>query len=147
MNSLALQRPLPDGYGEVTQWFGEHPEMYLQFGYAGHNGVDYGAPLGTPVLVAHAGRCELGHDEHGYGNWVKIHDESGLFYTLYAHLQSILAVDNEAVQPGMMIGVVGSTGNSTGSHLHWSLKVARVRNPSYGDWIDPCLGRLLNGDY
>ena len=109
--------------------------MYTRFGLAGHNGLDYGAPAGTPVLAAYEGYCWIGHDPDGYGEYVRI--EAWRFTTIYAHLSEILAQDGQKVKAGDEIGKVGSTGYSTGSHLHFGLKIKVMRNPAYRGWIDP----------
>lgn len=151
-SALALGRPLVDGIGEVSQWFGLNPDFYGRFGLAGHNGLDYGAApgvaslMGAAVLACHAGRCELGHDAAGFGEYVKVTAEDGSMSTLYGHLSAVLVTDNELIAAGAQLGNVGSTGCSTGPHLHLGWRVAGVRNPAYGDWVDPVLGRKAHGD-
>ncbi len=142
---FALQRPLPSGVGSVTQWFGANPEMYARFNLAGHNGIDYGADKGALVLAAHAGQCELGEDPRGFGQWVKVWSDHRVFYTLYAHLSAYLVANGEQVEAGQRIGNLGSTGNSTGFHLHFGWKIPGVENPAYGDWQNPLIGRKLGG--
>jgi murein DD-endopeptidase MepM/ murein hydrolase activator NlpD len=132
---LRLARPLPDGMGRVSQWFGEHPEWYAKYGLAGHSGLDYAVPVGTPVLAAHAGKIETGSDPGGYGNFVRVVGAN--YTTLYAHLQQINCVAGQRASVGAVLGLSGSTGNSTGPHLHFGLKVHEMRNPSYLGWIDP----------
>lgn len=136
---ITLSRPLPDGIGRVSQWFDEHPEWYKRFGLFAHNGLDYAAPQGTPVLAAHVGAVQIGNDPGGYGNYVKV--IGARMTTIYAHLSQITVTAGQRVQPGDQLGLVGSTGNSTGPHLHFGLKIAGVRNQAYGDWLDPLLGR------
>lgn len=135
MTSLALGRPLPDGQGYVSQWFGEHPEWYARFGLAGHSGLDYAVPIGTPVLAAHAGVASVGNDPNGYGLYVRVTDATRV--TLYAHLSKIMVVDNQPLRLGEQLGLSGNTGNSTGPHLHFALKWLRGRNPAYLGWVDP----------
>jgi len=136
---ITLGRPLPDGVGRVSQWFGEHPDWYKRFGLAGHNGLDYAAPLGSPVLAAHLGMVQRGFDPGGYGNWVKV--VGSRMTTIYAHLSHISVQAGDRVQAGDQLGNVGSTGNSTGPHLHFALRIAGVRNQAYGNWLDPMIGR------
>jgi len=136
---ITLARPLPDGTGRVSQWFGEHPDWYAPFGMAGHNGLDYAAPLGTAVLAAHVGVVQVGFDERGYGNYVKV--VGARLTTIYAHLSHVSVNAGDRVQAGDQLGNVGSTGNSTGPHLHFGLRIAGVRNQAYGNWLDPMLGR------
>jgi murein DD-endopeptidase MepM/ murein hydrolase activator NlpD len=133
---LSLYRPLPDGFGYVSQHFGENPAMYAKFGLAGHAGLDYGVAEGTPVMAAHAGRVvNVAEDPAGYGLHVRI---SGTNYTtLYAHLSAVFVALGEVVRSCQTIGASGNTGNSTGPHLHWALRVDGMRNPAYSNYIDP----------
>ncbi len=130
-----LARPLPVGLGRVTQWFGEHPEWYAGFGLAGHNGIDYVVPEGTPVYAAHEGVVEVGNDQLGYGVYARV--ISGWQITIYAHLSRLVAQPGVRVAPGALLGISGNTGNSTGPHLHFGLKFVRGRNPAYLNWVDP----------
>lgn len=135
MELLRLGRPLPAGAVLVTQWFGEHPEWYARFGLAGHNGLDYGVPEGTPVLAAHEGVLQSDYDPEGYGLYVRV--INGYMLTIYAHLSAVEVPDGTHVVKGQQIGLSGNTGNSTGPHLHFGLKWVRGRNPAYRDWVDP----------
>jgi murein DD-endopeptidase MepM/ murein hydrolase activator NlpD len=139
---ISLLRPLPEGIGTVSQWFGENPAFYSRFGLAGHNGLDYAAPLGTPVLATHGGRCTLGRDDAGYGLHVRIVGDD--YETLYAHLGYVLVVENQRVGADELIGGVGSTGLSTGTHLHFGLKLRHGHNPAYRDWVDPAAFREVS---
>ncbi len=101
-----------------------------------HNGVDLGAPLGTPVLAAYAGRVVISEFMGGYGLTVAIGHNSHLpskqaqeqqaysEETLYAHLSEIYVKPGDWVEQGAVIGLVGSTGLSTGPHLHFELRQA-----------------------
>ena len=132
-----LSRPIPEGVGRVSQWFGENPADYADYKLAGHNGIDYAVPLGTLVLAAHEGRCMVAHDLAGYGIFVRITSFDNETQTLYAHLNATLVSQGERVERGQIIGNSGNTGNSTGPHLHWGMKLLRGRNPAYRDWVDP----------
>ena len=131
-----LARPLASGVGRVSQWFGANPQMYEQFGMAGHNGLDYAVPVGTPILAAHGGVCTIGYDASGYGRWVRI-TEGDYRETIYAHLEAINVHSTRRVTVGEQIGTSGNTGFSTGPHLHFGLKFLHGRNPAYRDWVDP----------
>jgi len=87
-----------------------------------HAGVDFAAPPGTPVLAAGAGSVVEAGRNGGYGRWVKIRHDGGLA-TGYAHLSRIAAGVHRRVhvRQGQVIGFVGSTGLSTGPHLHFEL--------------------------
>ena len=132
---ISLVRPLPNDAGWVTQWFGSTAIDYSRFGMAGHNGIDYSAASGTPVLAAQDGKCYAGFDESGYGRFVRINNQD--CQTIYAHLQDVLVTDGQEVKAGDQIGTVGSTGSTTGPHLHFGLKLAGSLNPAYRDWCDP----------
>ena len=132
---ISLARPLPLDVGRVSQWFGEHPEWYDRFEMCGHNGIDYACPEGTPVVAAHSGVCTVNSDPSGYGLYVVVTGPD--YRTIYAHLRAVRVVDNQPVTRGEQIGESGSSGNSTGPHLHWGLKVHTMRNPAYRDFIDP----------
>ena len=137
---ITLARPLPDGTGRVSQWFGEHPDWYAPYGMAGHNGLDYAAPAGAHVLAAHVGVAQVGFDPGGFGNYVKV--VGSRMTTIYAHLSHISVQAGDKVQAGDQLGNVGSTGNSTGPHLHFGLRINGVRNQAYGNWLDPMIGRI-----
>lgn len=103
---------------------------------AGHNGLDYAAPEGTPILAAVAGVVDLRpFDPAGYGLHLKV--VNGQVETLYAHCSAILVANGETVALGAVIARVGSTGNSTGPHLHFGLRIKGMVNPAYLAWVDP----------
>lgn len=80
---------------------------------------------GTPVLATHSGEITFaGWSDEGYGNLIII--ESGVFSTYYGHLESLNVVDGQAVQRGMVIGWSGSTGNSSGPHLHYEVRINNI---------------------
>ncbi|MBD1944122.1 M23 family metallopeptidase [Coleofasciculus sp. FACHB-712] len=86
-----------------------------------HAGTDLGAPLGTPVLAAFAGKVAIADWMGGYGQAVVLkHNETQ--ETLYAHLSEILVQPGQQIEQGTVIGRVGSTGNSTGPHLHFEIR-------------------------
>lgn len=87
-----------------------------------HSGTDLAAPLGTPVLAAYAGRVAIADFLGGYGLAVAMDHNKGTQQTLYAHLSEIFVKPGEWVEQGMVIGRVGSTGFSTGPHLHFEFR-------------------------
>jgi murein DD-endopeptidase MepM/ murein hydrolase activator NlpD len=86
-----------------------------------HSGTDLGAALGTPVLAANAGQVEMADWVGGYGLTVVI-NHTNAQQTLYGHMSQLLVQPGQVVQKGTVIGLVGSTGNSTGPHLHFEMR-------------------------
>ena len=107
--------------GPVTSGFGPrtHP---ISGGTRIHNGVDIGASSGTPIKAADTGTVVMAGSNGGYGNWTLI-DHGGGLATGYAHQSSIGVRVGQRVTRGEVIGRVGSTGASTGPHLHWEVRV------------------------
>ena len=97
--------------------------------YRPHHGTDFGARRGTPLLAVNAGRVIFSGRMGGYGNVVKIKHDGG-YVSLYAHQSRRRVKKGQYVKKGQVIGYVGSTGRSTGPHLHFGL----MKN---GRWIDP----------
>ncbi|MDO9610129.1 MAG: M23 family metallopeptidase [Brevundimonas sp.] len=87
-----------------------------------HKGVDIAAPKGTTVFTAAEGRVvRTGYDAGGYGNFIEVRHPNGLS-TVYGHLSRIDVASGDTVTPGQRIGLVGSTGYSTGPHLHFEVR-------------------------
>ncbi|MBD1846483.1 M23 family metallopeptidase [Cyanobacteria bacterium FACHB-63] len=95
-----------------------------------HTGTDLGAPLGTPVLAALTGRVIMADFFGGYGLAVALEHNAGAQQTLYAHLSEIFVKPGDIVKQGAVVGRVGSTGNSTGPHLHFE-----VRQQTTDGWV------------
>lgn len=87
-----------------------------------HAGVDLGAPQGTPVLATREGRIKIADNLGGYGLAIVLEQVNGKQDALYAHLSEMFVRPGEKVKPGTIIGRVGSTGLSTGPHLHYELR-------------------------
>ena len=87
-----------------------------------HAGQDIGAPTGTPIVAAKAGRVSFAGWRGGYGNCTII-DHGGGVATLYGHQSRLAAGVGTQVAQGQVIGYVGSTGASTGPHLHWEVRI------------------------
>lgn len=105
----------------VTQGFGARPEVYGPLGFPGHEGVDIRANLNTPVRAAAAGEVLNRTTTGNYGNAIRLRHAGG-WVTLYAHLNGFAGLQaGEAVAAGQTIGFAGSTGNSTGVHLHFGI--------------------------
>ncbi len=126
----------------VNQFFGENPELYKQFGLAGHEGLDLRAPTDANVYAAAEGEVySVGHPQnHPYGLAIRIkHDHEGqVFRTIYAHLQAVYVQLGQKVRDGELIGKADNTGNSFGSHLHLTLVHDGEQTPGYpNNIVDP----------
>ncbi|RMG66379.1 MAG: M23 family metallopeptidase [Bacteroidetes bacterium] len=123
-------RPVPEGY-PLGSMFGmrKHPILGVN---KMHQGIDFPAPKGTPVLATATGRVRkliTEGDSSTYGTHIMLeHDE--LYCTVYAHLSGVTVVPGQIVEEGDTIGFVGSTGRSTNPHLHYEV----IRD---GEPVDP----------
>ncbi|KOP25531.1 peptidase M23 [Hapalosiphon sp. MRB220] len=112
-----------------------------------HSGMDIGAATGTPILAAYSGQVEVADWVGGYGQAVILNHNNAL-QTLYGHMSQILVQPGQRVERGTVIGLVGSTGNSTGPHLHFEV---RQLTPEGWAAVDPsaeiqsALGQLEQG--
>ncbi len=96
-------------------------------GLHGYNAVDFAAPQGTPIVASASGRVVIsksGGWNGGYGKYVAIEHSNGT-QTLYAHMSSVSAPQGSQVVQGQVIGYVGTTGNSSGNHLHFEIRGAK----------------------
>ena len=114
--------------GTVTSRYGtREPTEIIS---ANHKGIDIGANTGTPIYASIEGTVTLVSDEGDYGTHVKIENEDIL--TIYAHCSKILVKEGDKIKKGDKIALVGSTGNSTGPHLHFEVRRDnRTVNPEY----------------
>lgn len=122
--STGWQWPLSNNY-QITSLFANriHP---ITGTYGQHTGTDIAAPGGTPILAAANGVVLLSTYGSAYGNYVVIEHHNGI-QTLYAHMQSRAVEEGQVVFQGQVIGYVGTTGSSTGNHLHLEFRVNGVR--------------------
>ena len=116
--------PLP-GYTQISTYFGA-PDA---FGKPGHKGIDIPAPEGTPILAAHSGTVVIANTHDSYGNQVLLDSADGIS-TRYAHMIRYSVTSGQSVSAGEVIGYVGSTGMSTGNHLHFEVRIN-------GELVDP----------
>jgi murein DD-endopeptidase MepM/ murein hydrolase activator NlpD len=139
MGNENLKMLFPVGIpAEITSLFGWriHPISGTQ---RMHTGTDIGAPMGTPVLASLSGRVILADMMGGYGLTVAIEHDNGVRQTMYAHLSELFVKPGDMVQQGAVIGRVGSTGASTGPHLHFEF---RQMMPD-GTWVALDAGQHL----
>lgn len=119
----------PMEFSRVTSGFAMRFHPILK-NWRKHAGIDYGAPIGTPVRVVSDGVVEFAGWQNGYGNVIVV-KHAGDRSTLYAHLSRLDVRKGQAVAQGMRIGAVGMTGWTTGPHLHFEFKVGGVqRDPA-----------------
>jgi murein DD-endopeptidase MepM/ murein hydrolase activator NlpD len=98
-------------------------------GRRNHKGVDLAQPTGTPVYATADGVVSMAERFSSYGNYIQI-EHGGEIQTRYAHLSGYAVAAGQQVTKGQLIGFVGSTGRSTGPHLHYEVRIA-------GDAVDP----------
>jgi murein DD-endopeptidase MepM/ murein hydrolase activator NlpD len=116
------QAQISQPFGPSTYWFEPPYGKYPHF----HTGIDLVEPFGSPVYAADDGVVALvGSSSSGYGNYVVIAHSGGLD-TLYGHLSTALVKVGESVTQGKPVGLEGSSGNSTGPHLHFELRINQV---------------------
>lgn len=101
-----------------------------------HRGLDFGNPYGTPIKAIQGGKVITSEFHYSWGNHVVILHQDGKI-SLYAHQSSIKVKVGDIVQTGQVIGAIGSTGDSTGPHLH--LEIAKSNNLSQDNLIDPAV--------
>lgn len=115
--------------GETSSSWGKRTDPISADIERHHSGLDLAAPEGTRVAASRAGRVTFAGTGGSYGNTVIIRHSKDT-ETLYGHLSAIRVKKNAFVQPGQVLGTVGSTGRSTGYHLHFEIRVG-------GQAVDP----------
>ena len=115
-----FQMPCPS-YKRISDDYGNrmHPTLGVE---KFHNGVDFAAPSGSPILAAYDGRVVAATYNSSMGNYVMIDHGDGL-YTIYMHASKLYVSSGQTVTKGEQIAAVGSTGRSTGPHLHFSVRL------------------------
>lgn len=134
------QAQISQPFGPSTFWFEPAYGTYPHF----HTGMDLVEPFGSPVFAADDGVVALvGSSSSGYGNYVVIAHSGGLD-TLYGHLSTSLVKVGQVVTQGTPVGLEGSSGNSTGAHLHFELRINQVPvNPA--PYLPPGAPSPFNG--
>ena len=126
---IAVPSDVPVRNASFTSSFGVRSDPFGR-GAAMHAGIDLAGPVGTPIYATADGTIsQAGWHNGGYGNLIRIDHGRGI-ETRYAHLHSMTVRDGERVRRGQLIGRMGSTGRSTGSHLHYEVRIdGRAVNP------------------
>ncbi len=120
--AIAIPSAKPLSTAEFTSGFGSRSDPF-RHGAAFHPGIDLAAPYGTPVHATAEGTViRAGWNSGGYGNMVEIDHGRGII-TRYGHMSKVLVSEGEHVTRGEEIGRVGSTGRSTGNHLHYEVRI------------------------
>jgi len=127
--AIAVPSDKPVKTAEFTSGYGIRSDPF-RGGAARHAGIDLAAPIGTPIYATADGTVsDAGYNNGGYGNLIKLDHGRGI-ETRYGHLSAILVTPGQHVARGQMIGRMGSTGRSTGSHLHYEVRIdGRAVNP------------------
>jgi murein DD-endopeptidase MepM/ murein hydrolase activator NlpD len=125
-NGTPSIRPLTGGF--LTSRFGRRMDPFLGE-VVQHTGLDYRARMGSPVMSSAEGVVSVARRNGGFGLMIEVSHENG-FTTRYAHLSKILVTRGQMVKRGEVIGLVGNTGHSTGSHLHYEVMFRKAhRDP------------------
>ncbi len=115
--------------GKITSTFGHRENPFDGSGIETHKGLDISGPIGSPVKAMAKGEVEFAGEKGGFGNCIILKHGNG-FETLYGHLSKILVKVGEKINIGEEIGRIGSTGRSTGPHLHYEVhKNGKKINP------------------
>jgi murein DD-endopeptidase MepM/ murein hydrolase activator NlpD len=127
MQTVPLRKPLP-GEIETSSGFGVRLDPFLRRP-AMHTGLDMRGEMGEPVRATAAGTVTVAGWSGGYGRMVEVDHGNGLA-TRYGHMSAILVKEGQTVKPGQIVGRIGSTGRSTGPHLHYETRID-------GEPVDP----------
>jgi hypothetical protein len=123
--SMAFPNRRPIGAGRTSSGFGTRRDPFTGRP-ARHEGLDFAAPVGTPILASGGGRVVAAGPSGAYGNAVVIDHGNGLA-TLYGHASRVFVRPGDLVMPQQAIAAVGSTGRSTGAHLHFEVMRRGIR--------------------
>lgn len=127
VEQLPLRRPM-QGEIDMSSNFGYRVDPFTR-GPAMHTGIDFRAEHGSPIRATAPGKVVTAEYSGGYGNMVEIEHAGGIT-TRYAHMSAILVSEGQSVTSGTIVGRVGSTGRSTGPHLHYETRID-------GDAVNP----------
>ena len=116
-----LPQVLPARLEYISSGFGYRSDPFTHAG-AFHPGLDFKGPMGAPIYAAARGVVSFAGQRSGYGNCIEVTHGPGLV-TRYAHMSAFRAHQGEQVAAGQQIGAIGSTGRSTGPHLHFEVRI------------------------
>jgi len=126
--AISVPSARPVNTATYTSGFGVRSDPF-RGAAAMHAGIDLAGPLGTPVYATADGTVDRAEWFGGYGNMIEVDHGKGL-QTRFGHLSRIMVTAGEHVTRGTLIGLMGSTGRSTGSHLHYEVRIdGRAVNP------------------
>lgn len=135
----------------ISQYFGEHPEWYQKFGLKGHNGLDFACNIGTPVKAISGGVIAMVDADPNYGNYVRTWHPQLNLCSFVAHLDKTTMKQGDTVKQGQQIATSGNTGNSTGPHVHFEIRMMQgnqyvTTGSGYGSkgQVDPLTVYLCN---
>lgn len=120
-NTVPVLTPLPKSKTRITSPFGmrNHPTLKRQ---KMHNGIDFGSGMNAPVYSAANGKVTLARYSRSFGNWVMVKHAKG-YVSVYAHLNSFNIKAGTRLKKGEILGYTGSTGRSSGPHLHYEIRL------------------------
>ncbi len=125
---IAIPSGKPSSTGMISSSYGYRRDPFTGGG-AMHSGIDFKGPRGLPILAAAGGKVTHAGWKSGYGKTVEITHGNGLM-TRYAHLSKIGVTTGQKIEQGIQLGAMGSTGRSTGTHLHFEVRLnGRAINP------------------
>ncbi|MCQ2401188.1 MAG: peptidoglycan DD-metalloendopeptidase family protein [Lachnospiraceae bacterium] len=127
IGNISFMWPVPSS-GRVTSYFGSR-EAPVAGASTSHKGIDIGAGSGSDIKAAAGGSVVIATYSSSAGNYIMISHGGGV-YTVYMHMKSMAVSEGDEVSKGQVIGYVGSTGYSTGPHLHFGIRVD-------GSYVDP----------
>lgn len=123
-DAIPVLTPLPKAKSKITSPFGVrmHPTLHRPIK---HNGVDFGSGRNTEIYASANGKVVLAEFNRSFGNYIIVEHKDGTS-SLYAHLESIQTTKGSKVKKGDLIGYTGSTGRSSGAHLHYEVRVSGI---------------------
>ena len=135
--TVSIPSAKPVDHMLLTSSFGVRSDPFSGHRRA-HKGIDIPGPVGTPIYATADGIVGRSERMNGYGNMIEINHGNGI-ETRYGHMSKLIVATNQRVRRGQVIGLMGSTGRSTGSHLHYEVRID-------GDAVNP-LPFIQSSDY